>query len=72
VVELVAGLALAPALDGPLVAGRSGALSVVSCGTEFVVDTLGGRPGWNGAPEARPRLFEPFLIGDIVLLGSLY
>jgi len=37
---------------------------VVSLGTEFVVDTLGGRPGWNGAPDARPRLCDPFLIGE--------
>jgi len=44
------------ALDDPLGAERSGALSVVSLGTEFVVATLGGRPGWKGAPEARPRL----------------
>lgn len=64
--------ALAPALDGPLVPGRSGALRVVSFGTEFVVDTLGGRPGWYGAPETLPRLLEPFLMGDRVLLGSLF
>lgn len=31
---------------------------MVSLGTEFVVDTLGGRPGWD-----RPVLFEPFLMG---------
>ena len=33
------------ALDGPL-AALSGALRVVSFGTEFVVETRGGRPGW--------------------------
>jgi hypothetical protein len=59
----------AVALDGPV---GSGALSVVSLGMEFVVDTLGGRPGWYGAPDVRPRLTEPFLIGDLVLLVSLY
>jgi hypothetical protein len=32
------------ALDDPLAAGRSGALSDVSFGTEFVVETLGGSP----------------------------
>jgi hypothetical protein len=54
------------ALDDPLVAACSGALRVVSLGTEFVVDTRGGRPGWCCAPDARPRLAEPFLIGDLV------
>lgn len=60
------------ALDDPLAAVCSGALRVVSFGTEFVVETLGGGPGWYGAPEARPRLLEPFLIGDLVLEGSVY
>jgi hypothetical protein len=42
----------------------------VSLGTEFVVWFLGGRPGcawwaeWMAVPEARPRLIEPFLVGD--------
>jgi hypothetical protein len=38
-----------------------------------VVETLGGRPGWKGAPDARPRLLVPFLVGDLeLLIGSLY
>ena len=50
----------------------SEALSVVSLGIEFVVETLGGRPGWKGAPDARPRLLVPFLVGDLALFrGSL-
>lgn len=55
------------ALDEPLGAELSGALSVESLGTEFVVATLGGRPGWKGAPDARPRLAVPFFIGDWLL-----
>lgn len=51
------------ALDGPFDT-CSGALSVVTFGTELVVETLGGNPGWNGAPPARPRLLEPFLMGE--------
>jgi len=35
----------AVALDDPLGAEPSGPLRVVSLGTEFVVDTRGGRPG---------------------------
>lgn len=35
----------AVALDDPLGAVVSGAFRVVSLGTEFVVDTRGGRPG---------------------------
>ena len=39
---------------------------MVSLGTEFVVETLGGRPGWKLAPVARPRLAEPFfVVGDL-------
>jgi hypothetical protein len=57
VVEKVA----APALEGPLEAW-SGAFRVVTLGTELVVDTLGGSPGWKGAPPARPML--PFLVGE--------
>jgi hypothetical protein len=60
------------ALDDPLAEACSGAFRVVSLGTELVVETRGGRPGWYGAPEARPRLLEPFLIGDLVLLASVY
>ena len=42
-------------------------------GMELVVDTLGGNPGWNGAPPARPMLLDPFLVGERELLkGSLY
>lgn len=59
------------ALEGPLLPAWSGAFIVVSLGTEFVVWFLGGRPGWAwwaaewaAAPEARPRLIEPFLVGD--------
>ncbi len=53
------------ALDGPLTT-CSGALRVVTLGTELVVETLGGSPGWKGAPEARPRLCVPFiLVGDL-------
>ena len=49
----------------------SGALRVVSLGTELVVETLGGRPGWKGAPDTRPRLLVP--LGDLeLLIGSLY
>lgn len=55
------------ALDEPEGAEGSGALRVVSLGTEFVVETLGGRPGWKGAPPARPRLLVPFLMGDLSL-----
>lgn len=60
----------AVALDDPLGAACSGAFRVVSLGIEFVVETLGGRPGW---PEERPTLLEPFFIGDLEwLTGSLY
>jgi hypothetical protein len=63
----------AVALDDPLGALFSGPFKEVSLGTEFVVDTLGGRPGWKGAPVERPILLEPFLIGDRDwLTGSLY
>jgi len=37
-------------------------------GIELVVATLGGRPGWKGTPDARPRLLVPFLVGDRLLL----
>ena len=37
-------------------------------GMELVVDTLGGSPGWNGAPPARPMLLDPFLVGERELL----
>ena len=48
------------ALEGPLLPLWSGAFTV---GTEFVVEVL-GRPGWAAAPDARPRLIDPFLVGD--------
>jgi len=57
----------APALAGPLDVW-SGALSVVILGTELVVETLGGNPGWKGAPPARPILPDPLMIGDLVSL----
>ena len=59
------------ALDEALEETWSVALSVVTLGMEFVVEILGGRPGWLGwkvAPDTRPRL-APFLIGD---RASLY
>lgn len=60
---------VAPALEDPLGVDCSGALRVVSLGTEFVVDTLGGRPGWE-----RPILLDPFLMGGDRpwLVESLY
>ena len=54
----------APALDGRFGEVWSGALRVVTLGTELVVWPLGGKPGWKGAPPARPRLLDPFLVGD--------
>jgi hypothetical protein len=46
--RVVVGIAkvAALALDDPLVAVLSGAFKVVSFGTELVVETLGGGPGW--------------------------
>jgi len=54
-----------PALEEPLGAGCSGALRVVSFGTELVVETL-AMPGWrdDSWPVARLRLWEPFLTVD--------
>ena len=45
---------------------------MVTLGIELAVEVLGGRPGWNGAPDVRPRLLDPFLVGDRALLESLY
>jgi len=61
----------AVALDDPLGDFFSGALSVVSFGTEFVVETLGGRPGWKEAPADRPIELDPFLMGGDLTI-SLY
>ena len=45
----------------------------MTLGTELVVDTRGGSPGWKGAPAARPTLLVPFFVGERELLrGSLY
>lgn len=52
------------ALEGPLALFVSGPLTVVNLGTELVVATRGGRPGWTAAPEERPRLIDPFFVGD--------
>jgi hypothetical protein len=52
------------ALDGPLLPLLSGAFTVVTLGTEFAVEVLGGRPGWAEAPDVRPRDIETFLVGD--------
>jgi len=60
---------VAEALEGPV---GSGVLRVASLGIEVVVVTLAGRPGRYPAPDTRPRLKEPFLTGDLVLLDSLY
>jgi hypothetical protein len=61
------------ALEGPLAEAWSGAFTVEAFGTELVVETLGGSPGWKGAPPKRPRLLDPFLVGDRELvIGSLY
>lgn len=65
--RVVVAKVAALALDDPLAAVCSGVLRVVSLGTEFVVETRGGRPGWYCAPDVRPRLVEPFLMGDLVL-----
>ena len=60
------------ALEGPFEV-PSGMCMVVTFGTGLVVDTLGGSPGWKGAPPARPRLLDPFLVGEReLLIGSLY
>jgi len=61
---------VAPALEGPFC---SGAFRVVTFGMELVVETLGGSPGWKGGPPTRPRLLDPFFVGDRELvIGSLY
>ncbi len=60
------------ALDGPFDDLWSGVFRVVTFGIEFVVIFLPGSPGWYGAPDARPRLLGPFLVGDLLYIASLY
>lgn len=62
--RLVAENVAALALEEPLIGLCSGVLRVVILGMEFVVVVRDGRPGWKFAPVARPKLLEPFLIGD--------
>jgi hypothetical protein len=52
------------ALDGPFATLWSEPLRVVTLGTELVVDTRGGSPGCAAAPVERPRLTDPFFVGE--------
>jgi len=69
--KLVVVNVLALAEADPLVGvWYSGVLKVVTVGIELVVVIRLGRPGWKCAPAARPRLLEPFLIGDRLPFAS--
>jgi len=56
------------ALEAPPLPACSGAFRVVSLGTEFVVLFRCPSPGNADEPPARPRLLEPFKLGDRELL----